>query len=152
MIHLGLSARMSELHAAVALCSLREIDTLVKARLERIAVYRERLGRLAGCSVQTFPADRTSSGNYFVLFVSERARRTRDEVHDALKAARVETKRYFYPPLHEQTLFRRFPRRVSARMIHTHRASREGLALPLYSHMTADQLERVCEEVERLLA
>ena len=40
MVHLGLSARMSECHAAVGLLSLRNTDLLVKARLQRIACYR----------------------------------------------------------------------------------------------------------------
>jgi dTDP-4-amino-4,6-dideoxygalactose transaminase len=31
-------------------------------------------------------------------------------------------------------------------------ASREALALPLYSHMTQEQFERVCRELEDLLA
>jgi dTDP-4-amino-4,6-dideoxygalactose transaminase len=78
MIYLGLSARMNELNAAVALLSLRNIDALVAARRQRIAHYRERLGRLPGCWVQHYPDDRTSSGNYFVLFISDKAKRKRD--------------------------------------------------------------------------
>jgi len=148
---LGLSARMSELHAAVGLSSLRRIDDLVKARLERISRYRERLGTVPGCSVQTFPLDRTTSGNYFVLFVSSRARRTRDEVYTALKDRGIQTKRYFFPPVHQQTIFERLPKRVSDRMANTIRASSEGLALPLYSHMTAEQQERVIRSIEELL-
>src|SRR6185312_3717667 len=69
MVHLGLSARMSELHAAVGLLSLRRVDELVKARRQLIEVYRERLGVLPGCRVQVLPPDRASSGNYFVLLV-----------------------------------------------------------------------------------
>lgn len=152
MVHLGLSARMPEFSAAVALLSLGRIDMLVKARLDLITAYRERLGRLPGCSVQTFPTDRRSSGNYFVLFVSDTARMRRDEVYDGLKKAGVQTKRYFYPPVHIQTIFQQFPMRVSARLTNTIRAAGEGLALPLYSHMTDDQFDRVCTEVERLLA
>lgn len=152
MVHLGLSARMSELHAAVGLLSLRNGDALVGARLKRIARYRERLGRLPGCEVQEYPDDRTTSGNYFVLFVTDRARRSRDEVHQALKEAGIQTKRYFYPPVHEQTIFRQFPMRVSPSLEQTEAASRTALALPLYSHMTDEQMERVCEQVERLLA
>ena len=150
MAYLGLSARMSELHAAVALLSLRRIDELVKARVERIALYRERLGRLAGCSVQKFPSDRTTSGNYFVLFVSDRAKRSRDELYAELKARGIQTKRYFYPPVHEHTIFRDYPMRVSSRMENTRRASAEGLALPLYSHMTAGQQERVMAAIEEV--
>jgi dTDP-4-amino-4,6-dideoxygalactose transaminase len=102
--------------------------------------------------VQAFPSGRTTSGNYFVLFVTERARRSRDEVYAALKARGIQTKRYFHPPLHEQTLFRRVACRRSEHLEHTERASREALALPLYGHMTQEQLEHVCRHVEQLLA
>jgi dTDP-4-amino-4,6-dideoxygalactose transaminase len=152
MVHLGLSARMSELHAAVGLLSLRRLDELVKARRQIIEVYRTRLGALPGCHVQSAPPDRSSSGNYFVLFVTARARADRDAVYVGLAARGIQTKRYFYPPLHEQTLFQRVPHRVSDRMDHTVTASRQALALPLYSHMTPGQVDRVCREVECLLA
>lgn len=151
MIYLGLSARMNELNAAVALLSLRNIDALVAARRQRIAQYRERLGRLAGCWVQQYPDDRMTSGNYFVLFISEKAKRQRDEVYAALKEVGVQTKRYFYPPVHAQTVFQRFPMRVSAKLTETTRISNEGLALPLYSHMTDEQVAFVCRRVVELL-
>ncbi len=152
MVHLGLSARMSELHAAVGLLSLRRVDELVKARRQLIEVYRARLGALPGCRVQSAPPDRSSSGNYFVLLITARARAGRDAVYAGLAARGIQTKRYFYPPVHEQTLLRRVPHRVSERMEHTVTASREALALPLYSHMTPEQVDRVCREVECLLA
>lgn len=151
MHHLGLSARMSELHAAVGLLSMRMMDELVKARKELIAIYRDRLGTLPGCWVQKFPPDRTTSGNYFVLFVTDTARATRDEVYEALKLAGIQTKRYFYPPLHEQTLFQQFPKRVSSNLQHTIKISQEGLALPLYSHTTLEEIDHVCLQIERLL-
>jgi dTDP-4-amino-4,6-dideoxygalactose transaminase len=151
MIYLGLSARISEVNAAVALLSLQNIDTLVSVRHQLITRYRERLGSLSGCWVQHYPDDRTTSGNYFVLFISDKAKRSRDEVYTALKAAGIYTKRYFYPPLHAQTVFQRFPMRVSARLTQSVQASNEGLALPLYSHMTDEQMELVCRQVEQLL-
>jgi dTDP-4-amino-4,6-dideoxygalactose transaminase len=151
MVHLGLSARMNELNAAVGLLSLRNIDALVSARRRRISQYRERVGTLPGCWIQEYPRDRMTSGNYFVLFITNRARRSRDEVYLELKAAGIQTKRYFYPAVHTQTIFQRFPMRVSARMTQTMKISQEGLALPLYSHMTDEQIERVCGCVAELL-
>lgn len=151
MIELGLSARMGEFHAAVGLASIRNIEDLVKARLARIAYYRERLAGLDGCGVQTFPDDRTTSGNYFVMFISAGARKTRDQIHHALKDAGIQTKRYFYPLVNEQTIFMRFPARVSAQLRESLVASREGLALPLYSHMREDQIDVVCRALEDLL-
>jgi dTDP-4-amino-4,6-dideoxygalactose transaminase len=152
MVYLGLSARMSELHAGVGLLSLRRVDELVKARRQLIETYRARLGALPGCRVQTVPADRSSSGNYFVLLIGAEARATRDAVYAGLAERGIQTKRYFYPPVHEQTIVRRMPHRVSERMEGTITASRQALALPLYSHMTPEQVDRVCREVERLLA
>ena len=151
MHHLGLSARMSELHAAVGLLSLRRMGELVKARKELISIYRDRLGSLPGCWVQKFPADRTTSGNYFVLFITDSAKQSRDEVYESLKVAGIQTKRYFYPPVHEQLLFQRFPKRASVNLHHTTKISREGLALPLYSHMTLEEMNHVCSQVEQLL-
>ncbi len=151
MTSLGLSARMSELHAAVGLWSLRQVHDWGKARMARIEIYRQRLGGLPGCRVQELPSNRTTSGNYFVLFVTDRAKRSRDEVYAALYEAGIQTKRYFHPPVHEQSVFECFATRESADLSHTSRASQEGLALPLYSHMTMDQLNCVCEAVENLL-
>ena len=151
MHHLGLSARMSELHAAVGLLSLRMMDELVKARKELIGIYRDRLGTLPGCWVQKFPSDRSTSGNYFVLFITDRAKLSRNEVYEALKMVGIQTKRYFYPPVHEHALFQRVPKRVSSNLQRTSEISRQALALPLYSHTTLEEINHVCLQVERLL-
>jgi dTDP-4-amino-4,6-dideoxygalactose transaminase len=152
MVHLGLSARMSELHASVGLLGLQRVHDLVKARTERIAVYRDRLGSLPGCWVQEFPYDRSTSGNYFVLFIGEQAKRSRDQVYEDLKKAGIQTKRYFYPPVHAQAIFQQYPMKLSAQLTQTKKASEEGLALPLYSHMTDQEIDTVCAEVKQLLA
>lgn len=151
MISLGLSARMSELHAAIGLWSIRRVHDWGKARMVRIQIYRDRLGVLPGCWVQEFPENRTTSGNYFVLFVTDKAKRNREEVYAALHEAGIQTKRYFHPPLHEQKVFQQFPYRVSRRLQQTIKTSQEGLALPLYSDMSMDQLDTVCRAVETLL-
>ena len=152
MIHLGLSARMSELHAAVGLIGLQHVRELVKARTERIGAYRDRLGSLPGCRVQSFPYDRATSGNYFVLFIGDGARRSRDEVYDDMKKSGIQTKRYFYPPVHAQSIFQHYPMRLSKQLTETEKASRGGLALPLYSHMKDEDIDMVCSEIQRSLA
>ena len=151
MAHVGLSARMSELHAAVGLLSLRRRDELVSARQRLISVYRERLSRLPGCSVQEFPSDRSTNGNYFVLFIGSSAPLSRDEVCDALREQGNQTKPYFHPPVHAQTAQRKFPMRVVGDLPNTWAASRSALALPLYSHMTEQDQTRVIAAVEALV-
>jgi dTDP-4-amino-4,6-dideoxygalactose transaminase len=152
MIFNGLSARMSELHAAVGLLSLRNADSLVRSRLNLIGSYRERTASLPGCRVQDFPEDRTSSGNYFTLFIGKEARTNRDGVFRGLKDRHIQSKRYFHPPVHVQTAFRKREHRVVGDLRHTWASSLESLALPLYSHMTGQDLTRVIVALESLLA
>jgi dTDP-4-amino-4,6-dideoxygalactose transaminase len=152
MVLLGLSARMSEIHAVVGLASTMQTSNLVAARLERIVQYRKRLGDLRGCRVQDFPPGRTSSGNYFVLFISSEARAGRDEVYTALKSAGIQTKRYFYPALHRHRIFQQFAHRVSSSVDDSLRCAEEALALPLFSEMTEDQFDYVCRQLIKLLS
>ncbi|MBI5572732.1 MAG: DegT/DnrJ/EryC1/StrS family aminotransferase [Desulfomonile tiedjei] len=151
MLFNGLSARMSEFHAAVGLLSLRNAEALIEARLNLIRRYRERAAELHGCTVQDFPEDRTSSGNYFTLHIGQTAAKDRDAVFHALKTRNIQSKRYFYPPVHAQTAFRTRPHRVVGDLPRTWSISAQALALPLYSHMTAAQQDRVCRALESLL-
>lgn len=152
MIYIGLSARLSELHAAVGLSGISNADSLINSRLRLIRSYRDRLGGLPGCSVQTFPDDRTSSGNYFTLLIGPNAKIDREAVYDALKAQNIQSKRYFYPPVHAQTAFRNAPGRVVGALPNTVSASHESLALPLFSHMTEEQQDRICRVIESALS
>ncbi len=151
MVLNGLSARMSELHASVGLLSLENARNLVDARLRLITTYRQRSENLAGCRVQEFPGDRISSGNYFTLLIGPKAKKDRDAVRAELRAANIESKRYFFPPVHEQPALKRVPHRIVGDLQNTIAASQESLALPLFSHMTEEQQQRVCDCLDSVL-
>jgi dTDP-4-amino-4,6-dideoxygalactose transaminase len=147
----GLSARMSELHASVGMLSLENANNLVNSRMRLITKYREVTAHFPGCRVQEFPEDRSSSGNYFTLLIGPNARADRDAVRMKLKASNIESKRYFHPPVHCQTAFKGLPHRIVGDLPNALAASRESLALPLFSHMTDRQLDRVCGVLDTVL-
>lgn len=151
MIYNGLSARMSEFHASIGLLSLRNAEHLIGARMRLIQAYRDRLGTLPGCSVQEWPANRKSSGNYFTLLIGPKAKADRETVYQALWASKIQSKKYFYPPVHVQTAFKDRPHRVVGDLPNTWNVSRASLALPLFAHMTDEQQDRVCGVVEGVL-
>ena len=151
MIYNGLSARMSEFHASIGLLSLRNAEHLIAARMRLIKTYRERLGTLPGCSVQEWLADRQSSGNYFTLLIGPKAKADRETVYQALIRSEIQSKKYFYPPVHVQTAFRDRPHRIVGALPQTWALSRASLALPLFAHMTDKQQDRVCRGVEGVL-
>jgi dTDP-4-amino-4,6-dideoxygalactose transaminase len=146
---LGLSARMSEVNAAVARWSFARLDTWVANRTAIMDHYMARLGGIPGLSTQQIPADRTSSRNYIVILLDpERAPLTRDGMYKKLKDEGVQTKRYFYPALHNQTLFRDIEPGCATRLPVAERIAATALALPMYSHMTADMVDEICDIVE----
>jgi dTDP-4-amino-4,6-dideoxygalactose transaminase len=148
MIFNGLSARMSELHASVGLLSLQNVPALVQSRLRLIKTYRERTNKMRGCNVQEFPEDRVTSGNYFTLLIGPDAKMDRQAVYEALMARGIQTKKYFYPPVHAQTAFRDCPHRIVGDLPNTRIVSESSLALPLFSHMTDAQQDSVCDALE----
>jgi len=149
MEFVGLSARLSEVHALVAHANFLRIDDLLQARRDRIRSYHERLSALPGVRFQVIPSDRTTSGNYMVVFVeADGFGLTRNELYEALACENVQTKKYFHPPVHRQTAFRQWHdgRPLPA----AERLAEEGLALPLWSHLDAASINRVAAVIALL--
>lgn len=148
MVHLGLSARMSEINAIVARWSLARIEQWISAREALIERYMKNLGNLPGVRFQQIPHWCRSSRNYFVILVDpQRAPLNRDDLHDALEKRGIQTKRYFYPSLHHQTLYKELGIGQGARLPVSEYISETSLALPLYSHMTFEDVDRISEQI-----
>jgi dTDP-4-amino-4,6-dideoxygalactose transaminase len=151
LIFNGLSARMSELHAAVGLASLQDAESLINSRRRLIKRYAENTRRFRRCRTQELLADRDSTGNYFVLLIERNARTDRERVWAALKECGVQSKRYFYPPTHAHPAMKELPHRIVGELPNTWSASQCSLALPLYSHMTDEEQDYVLHALASLL-
>jgi len=145
---LGLSARMTEVNAMVAKWSLARVGTWIANRSALMARYRERLESIPGTSFQIIPEHVTSSRNYMVVLLDpDVASITRDDLYHRLKEDGIQTKRYFYPALHNQTLFRDIEPGCASRLQIAERIAARSLALPLYSHMPMDTVDMVCDRI-----
>ena len=86
-----------------------------------------------------------------VIFVdSRKAGLSRDDLYEALKAEGIQTKKYFYPAVHQQTAYSQYRAAFEGRLPVTERAAQQGLALPLYSHMDESAIEYVCQKIKEL--
>lgn len=145
---LGMSARMTEVNAMVAKWSLARVGTWIANRSALMARYRERLESIPGTSFQIIPEHVTSSRNYMVVLLDpDVASITRDDLYHRLKEDGIQTKRYFYPALHNQTLFRDIEPGCASRLQIAERIAARSLALPLYSHMPMDTVDMVCDRI-----
>ena len=147
----GLSARMSELHALVGLKNLGNVEKCLKTRRDLISLYQELLKDIDGINFQRVLSGSKSSGNYMVIFIDEeRFGMSRDTLYEALKSENIETKKYFYPAVHMQEAYRAFRKTYEGKLPVTEKASRTGLALPLYGHMEPITVEKICDAITRI--
>jgi dTDP-4-amino-4,6-dideoxygalactose transaminase len=143
----GLNARMSELHAALALESLDGLDTHLAHRRELASHYREGFAKVPGVRVQAIPATDTSTYKDLTVAIDDDFRISRDALVSALRAEGVQTRCYFDPPVHRQQ-----SHADGTRLPVTDDVSSRVLSLPLHVGMSTTDVERLIEAVAALHA
>jgi dTDP-4-amino-4,6-dideoxygalactose transaminase len=119
---LGINAKMSEVHAAMGLCLLDDIDVILDSRAEACHAYERTLGNYF-----RFPEwnpDATRNFAYFpIVFENDRELLAGKR---ALEKLGIGTRRYFYPSLDTLSYLQPQPEQPTARNI-----AKRVLCLPL---------------------
>jgi dTDP-4-amino-4,6-dideoxygalactose transaminase len=144
----GLNARMSEFHAALALRGFPGLEARIARRNQIRLHYEQRLGSIPGISFQHIePGNRSACKDFAVLIDDSAFGESRDWLVDALEKENIQARRYFWPPVHRQKLYcdiwDKRPLPV------TDRISSSILNLPIYSTLSTEQIDRVCDAIVR---
>jgi dTDP-4-amino-4,6-dideoxygalactose transaminase len=146
----GLNARLSEVHAAVALGSLDGVEGRVRERGRLAGLYREALADVPGMAFPAVrPGDRSTVKDMAVLVDQEGFGVGADALSRALAAEGVETRRYYSPPVHRMRPYR--GSRAGDLPV-TEWAAARALALPLWIGMGEAQVAGVTDAVRRIRA
>jgi dTDP-4-amino-4,6-dideoxy-D-glucose transaminase len=140
----GLNAKLSELHAALALLTIEQLDTQVALRERLVDRYRARLRDMPGLALQQAPAGARVTPTFFAVDLGA----ARDRVRGALAHEGIEARPYF-PALHRMDRLRDLP---GAPLPVTGRLGDGLLALPLYSELAPELVDEVCDVVLDSLA
>jgi len=138
----GLNGKMSEFHAIVGLYNLARLDQLLAARGERAALYIREIQSRTPFRVMAAPAGVVHTYKDFTIELARELAPRRPEFMQKLSDLGVETRAYFYPPMHEQTFFQPFATRA---LPMTEALSRRVLTLPFYTTITEDEMRRVTD-------
>ncbi|MDP9420561.1 MAG: DegT/DnrJ/EryC1/StrS family aminotransferase [Actinomycetota bacterium] len=136
----GINARMSELHAAMALESLAMLDEHLERRRVAAERYRSGLEAVEGISVQTVDAGDTSTYKDFTVSVDDDFGISRDATRQALAAEGIDTRCYFDPPVHAQQAYAHLP---AAELPVTEDAARRVLTLPMFARLPLEAIDAV---------
>lgn len=128
---LGTNAKMSEVAAAMAICGLENLDSLVSTNKENFEAYGSAFDGLDGIAIQSPTDPEGSNFQYMVVCVDEsRAGLSRDTLMNALWKEGVLARRYFFPGCHRAEPYRWECRDAVDRLAVTDRLCQEVLVLP----------------------
>jgi dTDP-4-amino-4,6-dideoxygalactose transaminase len=143
----GLNGKMSEFHAVLGLYNLRRLDTLLAERQEKARRYRSAIERRTRFRPTHWPQGAVHTFKDFTIMLPDGfASTARDAVMQDLDEAGIETRAYFYPPVHEQSYFRQFATRA---LPETERLSRRVITLPFFTAMTDDEIDYVVAALQQ---
>jgi dTDP-4-amino-4,6-dideoxygalactose transaminase len=139
----GFNYRLDEIRAAIGIVELRRLDAENAARRRLAARYRERLEGVEGIAV-AFPAsdaDVVSSQHLEVVLLPEDS--SRSDVQATLAKEGIQTSVH-YPPIQTFTHYAKLPQR---RLPQTDAVAPRILTLPMFGHMTDEQLDFVTDRL-----
>jgi dTDP-4-amino-4,6-dideoxygalactose transaminase len=146
---IGLNARLSELHGAVALASLRGLDERIEQRNELANGYRRALSEVPGISFPSVrPGDVSTYKDFTILVDAEVFGMDAAALGGALTPEGIETRRYYSPPVHRTRAYRSFSNGGSLAV--TDEAASRVLTLPLWEGMADEHVARVAEAIGRI--
>lgn len=147
----GLNARMSELHAAVALTWLAGLEERVAHRGALAAEFTAAVAGLPGLRTAVPDEGDTSTFKDLTLILDpDRFGLTALELGRALKAEGVDTRRYFHPPVHRQQAYAHLGQTEA--LPRTDRLTDSVLTVPLWTQMDAATVRRTADAVVRIHA
>jgi dTDP-4-amino-4,6-dideoxygalactose transaminase len=142
----GLNGKMSELHAIVGLYNLRRLDDILEIRAKKADRYVREIERTTPFRTIPTPPEIRHTHKDFVVLLPEEYGERRDAVADYLQREGIETRRYFFPPVHRHHFFQRFTDRD---LPTTDSLAARVLALPFYTGISEDEMDMVVATLER---
>jgi len=144
----GMSGRMTEVHAAIGLAQLERLDAQIAGRAQAAGWYRQALASIDGVITdeETWAPGRV----YQSLVVRIHPSHERDAVIQKLRGRGVHTTLGTYA-IHRQSSFASLCRTSPAGLPESTRAYAESITLPLWSNMKESTVLRVAEALREVL-
>lgn len=148
---LGYNYRLSEINAALGISQINRLDQILEGRRRVAHLYMDRLMTSRYLILPTLTAQDVMSWFVFVVRLNDLFDAgDRDAVMNMLREEGIGCNNYF-PPIHLQPYMQQITGHKSGDFPVCEYVAARTLALPFFSRMTAGQVDRVCETLERVL-
>lgn len=144
----GLNGRMPEFNALLGCHNLSGLEAAALHRNILAQLYREGLSNLPGIGFQEVrEGNRNSYQDFPITVEAVSFGLTRDELALVLSAENIETRKYYDPPVHLQTAYRKFAP-PDGTLANTELLSARSLSLPIWSHLERSVILGICSAIQ----
>ena len=144
---LGFNYRLSDVHAAIGIAQIERLDWMQEARARIAGMYQDRMAQIDGVTPMYEGPQRRS---WFVYAPRLDPDLDRDRIIGRLEAEGVSAKPYL-PCIHLQPYYREEHGHAPGELPITEAISASTIALPFFCEMTDDQVDRVCQAMDRAI-
>ncbi|MBF0483078.1 MAG: DegT/DnrJ/EryC1/StrS family aminotransferase [Candidatus Omnitrophica bacterium] len=141
---IGYNSRLDTVQAVVLNAKLPHLDEWNNMRIKHAAYYAKLLKGVKGIKLPTVASDRNHVYQTFAVRVANR-----DKVIDGLKAKGVGALIHYPIPVHLQEAYADLKYKKGDFKV-AERLSNEVLSLPMFPHMTKEQIEYVCMALKEI--
>ena len=146
----GLSARMGEFNALLGLQSLKMLEKNIGNRQALVKLYRQQLAELPGITFQKINQNLRTTHKDFSLLIDPRLfGLNREVLAEELYQRGIQTKKYFYPPLHQQKCYADWCGQNCPLEL-TENIAQNILSVPLYSHMPPAEVTYITTTIKQV--
>ena len=137
---LGLNAKLNEIHAAMALASLDDINLQVTRNRARYEKYLNEFTNVIGIDIVKFDEEQLSGYKNIVARINDDWPLTRDNTIALLNAEKILVRAHYFPPLHERKMPTKF---ITNPLKNTNVASLQYINLPCGHQISLNDIEKI---------
>lgn len=150
IVKLGYNWRLPEINAAIGITQLNRLPEIIEKRNRIAQYYNEKLKRMKGIKPLRPPPHITN--NYYKYIAVLDTEIDRDELKHKLRQKGVKCGgEVYWPPLHLQPIYQNLLHTKEGDFPIAERLCRQMICLPMYTQMTVEDVNYVCEKLEETL-
>lgn len=141
---ISLNGKLSEVHAALGLLQLKNIDGTLAARQKVDHIYRSSFIDTKGIRcIERIDLEKDNY-SYFPIVISESYPLSRDALFEKLKRHNIFARKYFYPIMTDLTVYKEYQSDTPE----AKRLSEQVLCLPLYPNLCMESVQKIIDLIK----
>jgi dTDP-4-amino-4,6-dideoxygalactose transaminase len=139
---------MTEINALTGSFLMKSINKFIKWREKIAKIYHSNLSKIPGISFQKISNKSKTVNTFFPILINpSEFGIDRNLLEEALRYENIETRKYFYPPVHLQDCYKNLR---NEKLPNTDTISSRIICLPIHNLIEKKTIKKICEVMHRI--